>query len=121
MLYRAVHEMDEKLDELERHTRAAILAGDTRTVSAEAAAAQAITVELLDRLKHVLASGDERDVDRRFVEAAISCLAHAWNNVEKVGLGTNVNEMRARLLDFKTPVDYAIAYLRLSIGMEAVG
>jgi hypothetical protein len=118
MLYRATREVEDKLDVLERHLRAALLADDTRTISGETAAAQALTVEILDRLKAALAHGDEADPDHRFVRSAVSCLSDAWNNAEKVGLGTNAAEMRARLIDFKTPADYAAAYVRLAVGSE---
>jgi hypothetical protein len=118
MLYRATREVEDKLDVLERHLRAALLADDTRTISAETAAAQALTVEILDRLKTALARVDDGDPDHRFIQAAVNCLSDAWNNAEKVGLGASAAEMRARLIDFKTPADYAAAYLRMAIGYE---
>lgn len=118
MLYRVTRQLEDKLDALDNHLRAALLADDTRTISTEAAAAQALTVDVLDRLKAALAQVDENDPDHRFTQAAITCLTHAWNNAEKVGLGTSASEMRSRLIDFKTPADYAAAYLRMAIGYE---
>ena len=73
---------------------------------------------MLDRLKAALSQVDEGDADHRFLQAAVSCLTHAWNNAEKVGLGSSTSEMRARLIDFKTPADYAAAYLRMATGYE---
>jgi hypothetical protein len=116
MLYRATQAVEERLDVLERHLRNAILAGDTRVISQETAAAQAITVEILTRLKTAVDAAGEDDSERTFVRAGVDCLNHAWNNAEKVGLGTSAADMRARLLDFKTSVDYATAYLRMALG-----
>jgi hypothetical protein len=119
MLYRVTRQLEDRLDVLENHLRAALLADDTRTISAETAAAQAITVEVLDRLKAVVSAAGEDAPDHHYIQSAINCLTHAWSNAEKVGLGSSVREMRERVIDFKTPVDYASAYLQIEIGYEA--
>ncbi len=116
MLYRATQAIEDRIDVLEGHLRTAILAGDTRLISQEVATAQAITVEVLTHLKPALASAGEGASERAFVQAAVDCLNHAWSNAEKVGLGTSASDMRARVLDVKTSVDYAAAYLRMALG-----
>jgi hypothetical protein len=123
-IYRRVQTVRDSMDELQSALHDAILSDNTRDMSARAEDAQAITDRLLRDLGNAIGqawSGQSERVQRSFVEAAISSLRIAWADAEKVGLGTSVAEMRARLLDFKTQADYAAAYLRGALGVEQQG
>jgi hypothetical protein len=63
--------------------------------------------------------GDRQDQStKNLLKAAERALSLAWDKGEKVSLGTNVSEMRARLLDVKTYVDFANAYISAALGTE---
>jgi hypothetical protein len=120
-MYREIRAAAGTMDAIQAHLRRAILAEDTREIGTEASAAQALTIEMLDRLKAASANaGDRPDANPALVDAAMSTLNMAWQNGERVAIGSNVTEFRAAVIDFKTCVDYARAYLRAAIGSEEV-
>ena len=52
------------------------------------------------------------------VQATQRALGLAWANSERVAVGSTVPEMRQALLECKTFVDYAEAYIAASLGVE---
>jgi len=119
-MYREVRDAARRLDEADQYLRAALLGGDTRLIGSEATRAQAVIVEVLDRLNSSVQDSQEHDVNPQFAQAAIAELNLAWVNAEKVGLGTSPEDMKGIVLDIKTNVDFARAYLRASLGDEEV-
>ncbi|GAC1445256.1 MAG: hypothetical protein NVSMB52_05880 [Chloroflexota bacterium] len=123
-MYRAVRDSLEKLRGAQQHLTTGILAEDTRSISTESSVAMAIVDGTISGLREELNHPDEGEstgdtrVNHQSVQAAVAALNRAWNSAEKVGLGANVHDMRGHLLDFKTHVDYAAAYLLISVGNE---
>lgn len=125
-MFREVHEVHRKVQDLQGQIRSAILADTTPDMTRFGGSAQALVDEVLLRLRRTQSEGaaaeqdvpKEERVERRFVDAAANSLNLAWSSAESVGLGTNVSEMRARLLDLKTHADFAEAYLHAALGTE---
>jgi hypothetical protein len=88
--------------------------------------AQTLIDTLLQEVDDVLAAaGSEGEPtthtsrgERVLTQAARNALVDSMNGAEKVGLAENAQDMRERLLDFKTHVDFADAYLRAAAGLD---
>jgi hypothetical protein len=55
-------------------------------------------------------------IERFFVQAAVDALQRAITRAQGALLGSDVLSVRSRLLEFKTQVDFADAFLRAAIG-----
>lgn len=121
-MYRQVQHVQERIPDLRRHTHNAILGNDTRQMTREAGAAQVLADELARELGRGMAAPDEfgeSRANRDYVQAAQNSFIMAINQAERVGLATNVDELRSVLLDFLTHVDLADAYTRVAVGAES--
>jgi hypothetical protein len=126
MMYRGVQHLIDRMDNIQGHLRMAILSDTTRDMTAHSGQAQTLVDTLLEEVDDVLKSGEtnedassrSRRIERVMTQAARDTLVDSMNSAEKVGLGANVQEMRERLLDFKTHVDFADAYLRAATGLD---
>lgn len=121
-MYRDVRALLHTAERVQSHLSNAILADDTPTMTVEAAAAQALTNEILRSLKELLAAGPRSDTqtNRAMVESALACFTDAWNDEEKVAIAGGPSAMRARALTARTAVDYGAAYLRAALGHQDV-
>ena len=128
-MYREIRAVQSTVEGLQSHIRDALLATSTREMIEHAGRAHVSAAAAKEELDRLLGSGYSEDdstfgeprVDRRFVDAANHALSVVITEAEKVALGVDVESMRARLIDFKTRADYADAYLRVAVGMEADG
>ncbi|MBV9282436.1 MAG: hypothetical protein JOZ41_20345 [Chloroflexi bacterium] len=120
MMHRELQHVRDSLDLIHRPLNAAILAESTRDVTAYLGRAQAASDQALLELNNALSRSGSNigRTERSLVQAAANALTQAFGGAEKVFLGANVSEMRQRLLDFKTQVDFADAYLRAALGVE---
>lgn len=127
MQYREIRHIRDSMDQVHRPLREAILANDTREMTLLGGRAQAAADELVRRLDEASqrrdnsiegASSGQR-IERVFVQAAISALERAVAQAQRIGLATNVAELRASLLEVKTHGDFADAYLRAALGIIA--
>jgi hypothetical protein len=123
MVYRDLQDTQLTMEALHAHLRAALLANNTRDAIGHAGAAQEAAAVVLRKLEQALRSSDNRgsalrDANPDMLRAAHSSMSIAVEAGERVALGTNIDQMRDRLIDFKTQVDYADAYLRVSLGAE---
>ena len=125
-MYREIREVQSTLEALQSHIRDALLSTSTREmvehngraqVSAVAAYEQIDTTLNGRRLEYASDFGEPR-VDKRFVGAAQRALSEAISEAEKIALGTDVEGMRARVIDFKTRADFVDAYLRAALGTD---
>jgi hypothetical protein len=124
MLYRDVQHAVDSMQRIHAPLRQAILADSTREMTERGGQAQAAADELLRQLEQALqgktsaleARSDEGKVERFFVQAATNALQRAMADAQRILLGTDASGVRAGLLDFKTQVDFADAYLRAAIG-----
>jgi hypothetical protein len=107
---REIQAVQEIMQTLQEHLRSALLANSTRDAVGHASAAQQASVDIAARLENQTSGHDESG--NRLLEAAQLALNHAIENGERVALASNIDEMRARVIDLKTQVDYADAYLR---------
>jgi hypothetical protein len=122
MAYRDIQETQQTMEALHEHLRAALLANNTRDAIGHAGAVQEASAVVLRHIERALGSdeggdGGGRDVDSNLVRAAQTAMSRAVDNGQRVALGTNIDQMRDRLIDVKTEVDYADAYLRVALGM----
>lgn len=118
-MYRELQEIQRRIPAMEEKIRDAILAGTTRDMLAFSGEAHALAEDLKFDLDHLLNSGGSGEgEERRFAQAALDSLDSAILNAQKVALGTDVDEVRARLIDFKTRADYTNAYLHAALGYE---
>jgi hypothetical protein len=85
----------------------------TRQTSAAMAKIDAIIRSLTN-----LPGGDDQGIEPQLVQAAQRALTLAWTGSERVAIGSTVGEMREALVDCKTYVDFAEAYVRASLGVE---
>lgn len=128
MNYRQLREAQRRMDEVRRHLHTAILAEDTRDMAREAGVAQTTAVQIDRTLEDQLQESrspnwgepSSRNVELSLVEAARSSLDSGITCVQRVELGNNVAEVREGLLDCKTYLDFADAYLQAALGDEAV-
>jgi hypothetical protein len=123
--YRQLHEVRDRMQDLQRHLRSAILADTTEEMTRYGGDAQSLADGLLGSLRDILSQGPpgsgargEKQVEWRSVDAAANSLNLAWGSAERIALGTNVSEMRAYLVDMKTHTDFAEAYVHAALGME---
>jgi hypothetical protein len=98
------------VESLHEHLRAALLANTTRDAVGHAGAAQEAALVILRSLEKA-GEGESRDRGRLLDNARLA-MNTAIENSERIALATNIDEMRGRLLDVKTQIDYADAYLR---------
>ena len=125
-MYREIREIQSTIESLQRHVSDAILASSTRDMVEHAGRAQVSAVAAKDSLDRLTGSrsGSDSDsfgeprIDAAFVRAAGHSLGEAISEAEKVGLGSDIDGMRARLIAFKTCTDFADAYLRAAIGID---
>jgi hypothetical protein len=126
MMFRRAHNARDRMQDLQIRLRSGLLADTTRDMSAYSGDAQTLINELLTALRETLAergtsaqeNSDEVKIERRFIDAAANSLNLAWASAEDVGAGTDIAEMRARLLEVKTHADFAHAYLNAALGTE---
>lgn len=116
-MYREVQRIRDDIGSAQRAVRAGILAETTRDISGFAGEAMAQIDALLFTLRN-LPSGDSGGVEPELIGAAQRNLNLAWAQSQRVGLGSTVPEMREALVDCKTFVDYAEAYVAASLGAE---
>jgi hypothetical protein len=116
-MYREVQRIRDDIQSVQRAVRAGILADVTRDVSGYTSEAMAQIDALINSLSH-LPPGDNQGVEPALIGAAQRALNLAWARSERVGLGSSVPEMREALVDCKTYVDYAEAYVAASLGVE---
>lgn len=126
-MYREIRAVQSTVEALQSHIRDALLSTSTRDMIEHSGRAHVSAVAAKEELDRLLDSGYAEDessfgeprVDRRFVNAANRVLSIVITEAEKVALGVDIDSMRARLIDFKTPADYADAYLRVAVGKES--
>jgi hypothetical protein len=124
MTYRDVQHLIDRMNDVQGHLRVAILSDTTRDMTARSGQAQTLIDTLLQEVDDALKVGSsglesrERRGERVMTQAARDALVDSMNGAEKVGLAENAQDMRARLLDFKTHVDFADAYLRAAAGLD---
>jgi CO dehydrogenase/acetyl-CoA synthase delta subunit len=119
--YRTVQEIRDTMADLEQTLRDGLLADSTRVMSEKATEAMAIVDGMLQALRDgaSVGGGDRQDHStENLLKAAERALTFAWNRGEKVALGTSTEDMRARILDFKTYADFANAYVSAALGTE---
>ncbi len=116
-MYREVQRIRDDIEGVQQSIRSGILADTTRDISGYAGQAMAQIDSLLFALKN-LPAGDSNGVEPALVRAAQRSLDLAWARSQRVGLGNTVPEMREALVDCKTFVDYAEAYVAASLGVE---
>ena len=121
-MYREIQRVRDDMERVQAPLRSAILAEDTREMTRYAGDAQSAANQLLRAIEEAGKSEDpvesltEARVERSFVDAAAGALSKAVVDGERVAVGTNVTEMRDRLLGFKTHVDFAHAYVLAALG-----
>jgi hypothetical protein len=116
------------METVQSHLRQALLSTTTRDMTEHSDQAQAAADLAMQQLDGVVGNDEdampsafgEPKVERRFVDAAVNALSIAVTEAEKVALAADVDGMRARLVDFKTRVDFADAFLRASLGDDGV-
>ena len=119
MMYRQLQEVMRRLPDMQEKIRASLLSDNIREMTTLADEAHAIAEDVKFDLDHLLNNSDgSEEGERRFAQAALDSLQSAILNAQKVALATNVNETRARVLEFKTRADYADAYLHAALGFE---
>lgn len=119
-MYRQVQQARDNMVNVERAVRAGILAENTREMSGYGTEGMAMVDQMLHTLREGLTAHDpgEPEVNRNLVEATIRALTLAWSASEKMATGTSVTEMRSALLDVKSYVDFAAAYIATALGTE---
>jgi hypothetical protein len=119
MMFRQLQQVRDKMDLVHQPLRNAILADSTRDMSLYLGQAQAAADETLNRLQGTVNAGVAglSDEDGALLRAAERALDLALDAAGKVALGNNVREMRDRLLEFKTQVDFAEAYVCAALGV----
>lgn len=122
-MYRRIQDTQNTMEALHEHMRAALLSQNTRDAIGHAGAVQEASAMVLHQLENSQKEGSTgafggRDIDPAIVRSAIRAMNLAIENSERVALGSNIDEMRDRLIDVKTQIDYADAYLRVAIGHE---
>lgn len=112
------------MEALQGHLRAALLANNTRDAARHAEAVQAASAVAHRQLEDALAQaggpldGEGRKGHSNLLRAAVRAMNDAIERGERVALGSNIDEMRSRLIDVKTEIDYADAYLRAALEGE---
>jgi CO dehydrogenase/acetyl-CoA synthase delta subunit len=120
-MYRTAQGIRENMVDLEQTLRQGLLSGTTQDISDSATRAMALVDGMLQALRSgfEVGGGDRQDHStQNLLKAAERALTLAWDRGEKVSLGTSANEMRERLLDFKTYADFANAYVSAALGTE---
>jgi hypothetical protein len=125
-MYREVRQVQSIVEELQTRIRDALLSTTTRDMVARSGSAQVSAVAAQEELERILKGQEGADlssfgeprVDSHFVDLANRSLSIAISEAEKVGLGVDVDGMRARLVPFKTRSDFADAYLRAAVGVD---
>lgn len=110
-IFREHQEIRDTIVRLQEILRAAILADDMAEVRKLSGDAHG----LAENLKVAMQRVPERN---HLVHAADNAVHMAILSAQKVGLGTDVADSRPWLLDFKTNIDYADAYLTAALGLE---
>lgn len=126
-MYREIREVQSVVETLQTHIRDALLSTSTRDMVEHAGRAQVAAVAATEELANLLGGSQANDpnafgeprIDARFVRAASHSLSTAITEAEKVGLGADIDGMRARLIEFKTCTDFADAYLRSAVSIES--
>jgi hypothetical protein len=116
MLYQNVHRAVENLDRIHVPLREAILADSIEEMTERGEQAQVAADQILGAIEEGLEAHGAGRVERVFVQAAVNALQLALTQAQRISLATDVSGVRAALLDFKTQVDFADAYLRLALG-----
>jgi hypothetical protein len=116
-MYREVQRIRDDIQRVQQGVTSGILADSTRDMSGYTGEAMAQIDALISSLNH-LPGGDTQGVEPALIQAAQRALTLAWTNAERVGVGNTVPEMRRALVECKTYVDYAEAYVAASLGVE---
>lgn len=116
-MYREVQRIRDDIQRVQQAVTLGILADSTREIGGHTGEAMAQIDALIDSLNH-LPDSDSEGVEPALVQAAQRALSLAWTNSERVALGSSVPEMRQALVECKTFVDYAEAYIAASLGVE---
>ena len=116
-----IQETQQTMEALHDHLRAALLSQNTRDAIGHSGAVQEASAVVLRQLDQALSHARDRDagpsgIHRTVVQAAQRAMSQAIENGERVAIGSNIDEMRDRLIDVKTQIDYADAYLRIATG-----
>ena len=123
-MYRRLREIQLTVGALQKHLRAALLANNTRDAIGHSGAVHESSAAVLRQIETALRSVDsdpepaDRQVDANLMRAAARSMSLAVENCERVALGSTVDEMRDRLVDVKTQIDYADAFLQASLGFD---
>ncbi len=125
-MYREIRDVHTVIETIQSSLTDAIMATATKDMIELTGKSQALTVAARDQLDSLLngRQGSESSpfgepkVDRRNVQTAMVRLSEAFDDAEKVPLGTDVDGMRFRLIMYKSRIDYADAYLQVALGTE---
>lgn len=122
MIYRQLQELSQQMDRLLECVRSGILADTTSEMSTFAGEARTLADQMIQALDNALSATDSEDpidgsAERLYASATRAALDDAVNTGEMVDLGASAPEMRERLVDLKTNVDFAAAYLRVALGI----
>lgn len=119
-MYRQVQQVRDNLAPLERTVREAILADTVEDMTRLGTDAMAMVDQMLFTLK-----GGQQDhpmgeprVDPNLVDAGQRQLNEAWSRAESLALAKNPTQVRGILVDVKTAVDLAAAYIAQALGTE---
>lgn len=117
-MYRQIQDFQESMARLQEALRLGILGNDTRQMDLRSGEAHVIAENLKRDLHGTLSGTGTCTHDRPIVLAAANAIYMAILAAQKEALATNAEELRARLLDFKTYADHADAYFRILAGTE---
>jgi len=117
-MYREVQHIRDNVAGVQREVNAGILAESTRDITAHTSQAMALIDGLIQSLNNLNRSGNNEGVEPQLVDATGRALNRAWVQAERVAIGSSVAEMRQALVDCKTFVDYAEAFVSASLGVE---
>lgn len=116
-MYREVQRIRDEIQSVRHAIDEGILSDSTRDMGHRVSEAMAQIDALLYSLGH-LPTDDNQGIEPALIQATQRALSLAWANSERVAVGSTVPEMRQALLQCKTFVDYAEAYVAASLGVE---
>ncbi|HZU11382.1 MAG TPA: hypothetical protein VFB58_00955 [Chloroflexota bacterium] len=119
-MYRQVQHVRNTLGQLDSVLREAILADDLPAMVRLGTDGMAMIDQVIQALRRGAGEHDpgEPRVNQSMVDAAQRQLSLAWNRIEALALASDARGARAALLDSKTSVDLAAAYVAGALGEE---
>jgi hypothetical protein len=111
--------VEHRLSTIEGFIDSALDAKTTRDMTTSAGYAQAAAVERKEYLEARLDARAYEDRRVPAIRAAIGGLSGAVDSAQKVVLGTDPPSMHARVVDFKSALDAALAQLREALSIES--